>query len=99
MATQNSTYPNKTKWKQPDHDTPPKATEKKSKANQTKFLVCEETVLEPDEKTDGHDAVFCVGDCQGWMHRPECAGLSRFNFDKLGESNMPYLCMYLWYFK
>ena len=27
------------------------------------------------------------------MHR-QCAGLSRFNFDKLGESTMPYLCTY-----
>ena len=44
------------------------------------------------EKTDGHDAVYCEGDCQGWMHR-QCAGLSRFAFDKLGES-IPYLCSY-----
>ena len=77
----------------PDHHTPPKAAEKKSKANQTKYLVCEETILEPDEKTDGHNTVFCKGDCQGWMHR-QCAGLSRLNFDKLGESTMPYLCTY-----
>ena len=89
----NSTCSNKTKRKQPDHHTPPKATEKKSKANQTKCLICEETILEPDEKTYGHDEVYYEGDCQGWMHR-QCAGLSRFNFDKLGESIMPYLCTY-----
>ena len=71
-------------------NTLPKVAEKKSKANQTECLIYEEAILEPEEKTDGHDAVFCGGDCQGWMHR-QCA---RFIFDKLGELSMPYLCTY-----
>ena len=54
-------------------------------------MVCEEVILEPDEETDGHDAVFCGGDCQGWMYR-QCAEPSYFIFDKLGELSMPYLC-------
>ena len=74
---------------------PPNCAGKKTRANQTDCLVCEKGILEPDDKNDGHDAVFCEGDCQGWIyiHR-QCAGLTRPAFDKLGESTIPYLCSF-----
>ena len=70
MATQNSTFPNKTKQKRTDHHTPLKAAEKKSKANQTKCMACEETILESDKKTDGHNTVFTYHKSCNWQCAP-----------------------------
>ena len=72
---------------------PPNYTGKKTRANQTDCLVCEKVISEPDYKNDGHDAVFCEGDCQGWIHG-QCTGLTRPAFDKLGQSTIPYLCSF-----
>ena len=57
-----------------------------------KCLVCEDVILEASENEEGHEAVYCEGDCQGWIHR-RCAGLTRPAFDNLSES-IPYLCPY-----
>ena len=80
MATQDPGWWGKTKWKQPDYHTPSNCTGKKTRANQTDCLVYEKVILEPDDKNDGHDEVFCEGDCQGWIHR-QCAGLTHPAFD------------------
>ena len=49
-------------------------------------------MLDSDENTEGHDAVFCEGDYQGWIHRI-CATLTHPAFENLSEST-PYLCSY-----
>ena len=38
-----------------------------------------------------HEAVFCEGVCQDWLHR-KCAGLTRPAFDRLGELDTQSLC-------
>jgi len=40
----------------------------------------------------GNKAIFCKGDCQGWIHR-KYAGMTHSAFDKLGESDIQYLCL------
>ena len=95
------TTPRQPKRKQPIHNTPPSiVTEKKQKSvTDTEkdvqcevCLVCDQIIVEADETTEGQDAVFCEGDCQGWIHRV-CAGLTRSAFENLSES-VPYLCLY-----
>ena len=93
MATPNSNRLQKTKGKRSAQHSPPNCTGKKSKAEQTNCLVCEKVIPELDDKTKGHEALFCEGKCQGWIHR-QCAGITRFGYDKLGESTIPFLCSY-----
>ena len=88
-----------TKRKQPVHNTPPSGVAgKKTKGTLEEdnkcevCIVCDCSILEASESTEGQDAVFCEGDCQGWIHRM-CAGLSRPAFDNLNEST-PYLCSF-----
>lgn len=57
-----------------------------------KCLVCEDIILEESENEEGHEAVYCEGDCQGWIHK-KCAGLTHPAFDNLSES-IPYLCQH-----
>ena len=86
------------KRKQPLHNTPPSGVaEKKTKGLSAEgegevCIVCDRIILEPSDSTEGEDAVFCEGNCQGWLHRT-CAGLSRPAFDNLNEST-PYLCSF-----
>ena len=89
MATPNSNRLQKTKGKRSAQHSPPNCTGKKSKAEQTNCLVCEKVIPELDDKTKGHEALFCEGKCQGWIHR-QCAGITRFGYDKLGESTIPF---------
>ena len=49
--------------------------------------------MEDDEKNDGHEAVFCEGECQIWLHR-KCAGLTHQAFAKMSKSDDPYFCVY-----
>ena len=76
-----------TKRKQPVHNTPPSGVAgKKTKGTLEEddkcevCIVCDCTILEASESTEGQDAVFCEGDCQGWIHRM-CAGFSRPAFN------------------
>ena len=64
--------PNLSKW--PAQHSPPDRSGKTSKAEEANCLVCEKIILEADDETDGHEALFCVGDCQGCIHR-QCAGI------------------------
>ena len=72
-------------------NSPPKRKTKNVKNSEADCIVCEEPILEPSENCDGDEAVFCEGDCQGWIHR-KCAGLTRSAFNRLGESDTQYLC-------
>jgi len=58
--------------------------------SETDCLVCEEPILESGEHCEGDEAVFCEGDCQGWIHR-KCGGMTHSAFNKLGESDTSYL--------
>ena len=71
---------------------PPKRKVKGGKNSEADCLVCDEPILEPGEHCEGDEAVFCEGNCQGWLHR-KCAGLTRPAFDTLGEQDQ-YLCSY-----
>jgi len=70
---------------------PPKRNAKGGKTSEADCLICEDPILEADEHCAGEDALFCEGNCQGWLHR-RCAGVTRPAFDRLGESDKPYLC-------
>jgi len=72
-------------------NSPPKRKTKNVKNSESDCIVCEEPILEPNDNCDGDEAVFCEGDCQGWIHR-KCADLSRSAFNRLGESDTQYLC-------
>ena len=43
------------------------------------------------DESEGHDALFCEGECQCWLHR-WCAGVSRKKFQQLTVSAEPFLC-------
>ena len=93
----------KIKRKKPIHNTPPnnsvvKKTKETQDDNQIECLICDNIILEPGENTDGHDAVFCEGECQGWIHR-HCAGITRPVFEKLLSESAPYLCPHCTYSK
>ena len=72
---------------------PAKRKSKGGKTSEADCLICEEPILEADEHCAGEDAVFCEGECQGWLHR-RCAGITRTAFHKLGETDKVYLCSY-----
>lgn len=72
---------------------PPKRKAKGVKNSEVDCLICDEPILEPSEHCEGDEAVFCEGNCQGWIHR-KCAGITRPAFDKLGEPDTQYLCSY-----
>jgi len=55
-------------------------------------LVCDQAIIEASDDVEGHEAVYCEGECQGWIHR-DCAGLTRPAFNSLSES-IPFLCSY-----
>ena len=73
---------------------PPKSKAKGGKNSEADCLVCEEPILEPSEHYEGDEAVYCEGNCQGWLHR-KCAGFIRSVFDRLGEADTQYLCTYI----
>ena len=41
--------------------------------------ICLDKIAEDSDDTDGHDAIFCEGACDAWVHR-RCAGLSKTLF-------------------
>ena len=44
-----------------------------------------------DKITDEHDAIYCEGGCDGWLHR-SCAGLSKVLFDVWRDCDDPFFC-------
>ena len=88
------TTPSTSSRKRQANLTPPNNAGKKSKEKANSICpVCDETIMEADEKNDGHEAVFCEGECQIWLHR-KCAGLTHQAFAKLSKSDDPYFCVY-----
>ena len=53
--------------------------------------ICSESIEDKVGKRKGHDAIFCDGACQEWLHRL-CAGLSKASFEAASASNLPFLC-------
>ena len=94
------TTPGKTKRREPESNTPPISTRKKSKDHhQHACPICEREIIEAQDESKGEDvsegdnAVFCEGLCQKWFHRTYC-GLARELFAAMGESNEPFMCYY-----
>ena len=80
----------------PDHDTPPKVSEKKNKKEDVICIICDSIVLEDnedDEEQIGDEVIFCEDPCQGWLHR-KCAGLSNTFFKKFTGTNRKFLCVF-----
>ena len=44
--------------------------------------ICSEAIEDVSAKKKGHDAIFCDGDCQDWLHR-HCSGLSKARFQSI----------------
>jgi len=76
----------------PDHNSPPKVKDKKNKQDDM-CLICNSTIVEENENQMGEEAIFCEGNCQGWLHR-KCAGITNVYFNKLTKSNNKFLCVY-----
>ena len=66
-------------------------TSKRKKRVQVTCPICEDLVEDASSKKKGHDAIFCDGACQEWLHR-QCAGLSKVNFESARSSELPFLC-------
>ena len=71
---------------------PPKATEKHKKQNQpATCIICDMTIKESSDDTDGDNALFCEGDCQAWLHH-KCVCMSNKLYDKLSNCDDPFYC-------
>ena len=44
--------------------------------------------MEANKKNDGHEAVYCVGECHVLFHR-KCAALTHQAFAELSKSDVP----------
>ena len=53
--------------------------------------ICLEAIIEPTKTKLGHDAIFCDGFCDSWLHR-KCAGLSKPLFTTWIKSSDSYFC-------
>lgn len=79
--------------RQANHSPANKTGKKTKEKSKTVCAVCDEVILEAEDQNEGHDAVYCEGECQSWLHR-KCAGLTHKAFVKICESNDPYHCVY-----
>ena len=48
--------------------------------------VCSNYIVDGED-----DALFCEGECNGWMHR-YCAGIPVKHFENLTSTSIPFLC-------
>jgi len=53
--------------------------------------VCLKNIIDCTEQNEGHDAIYCEGVCDGWLHR-QCAGLSKVVFTSFQNSDKPFHC-------
>ena len=58
--------------------------------------ICLQPVIDNSESEDGHDAIFCEGMCQCWLHRG-CIGLSKSWFDHFVSTSDKFLCCHCCY--
>ena len=64
---------------------------KPSSAQEVICPICDHAIEDCSSKAKGHDAVFCDGHCNTWLHRG-CAGLSKTAFNNVTESSEPFYC-------
>ena len=62
------------------------STHKKKSKEIVTCPICEDSIADPSNKSDGDNSVFCEGSCNTWFHC-RCAGLSTQAFKKLTISN------------
>jgi len=72
----------------PQDSSPMNKREKKHKEIESNCSICQEVIIEGEE---GHDAIFCEGHCQSWIHR-KCSGLTNQVFEKICKSDNVYMC-------
>lgn len=53
--------------------------------------ICDQVIREAKGNVKGHEAIFCDGSCQVWLHRC-CAGLSKSRYEALSGTVDPFLC-------
>ena len=70
----------------------PSKSSKKKKEKGTSFVcpICTENIIESTRGRQGHDAVYCEGSCNTWLHR-KCVGLTKTAYDNL-DNDTPYIC-------
>ena len=55
------------------------------------YPICSHPVEDAAGKKKGHNAVFCDGACQEWVHR-QFGGLSKVRYDSITKFEEPFLC-------
>ena len=74
---------------QPEHTHRLPARHNQGTKSKKRFIcpICDEVI---DDKKE--DSIYCDGQCATWLHR-RCAGLTKGNFDKLGDSDHTFHCL------
>lgn len=67
----------------------PPGDPKKTKEDDEVCLICDVTIQDSDDEPN--EALYCEGDCQGWLHR-KCVGMTKKLYLTLGQSEEPYIC-------
>ena len=81
------------KQQKPDHNSPTKTLEKRTKENMPSICpVCDTVIAEDTDDIAGDDAVYCEGTCAIWLHR-KCASMAKIVYDKLRGSEDPYFVL------
>ena len=76
----------------PDDSPPSTSGKKKSKKKGGCICpICMELIVESTKSKAGHDAIYCEGYCNSWLHR-RCAGLSKPLFASMEKSKDPFHC-------
>jgi len=57
----------------------------------TTCTICLNPIIDATEDTEGQEAIFCEGSCDGWLHR-QCAGLSQRLFEIYQKGDDPFHC-------
>ena len=70
---------------------PSQLLSKHSSAHKFTSPICNDAIEDCSSKARGHDAVFCDGHCNKWIHR-RYVGLSKTAFKKVTERNDPFYC-------
>ena len=73
-------------------DAPQNSGKKKSKKKGGCICpICMEIIVESTKSKAGHDAIYCEGYCNSWLHR-RCEGLSKPLFTCMEKSTDPFYC-------
>ena len=80
------------KRSRPPNDSPQNSSKKKTKKKGG--CICPislETIIKSTKSKSGHDAIFCEGHCNSWLHR-RFSWLSKPLFAGLEKSTNPFYC-------